>query len=109
MAYDLPFGGLCAFCGEPAGIILPARLEWTRLCGPCSRVVCDRSFCKTVSLALCQQPEKSQSEHISASPLEPPGGARPILSCAPGACYEVPREERGAWLRGAAPGSATSP
>jgi hypothetical protein len=35
--------------------------------------------------------------------------ARLILSCAAGACDEVPREERGAWLRGAAPPSATSP
>ena len=34
--------------------------------------------------------------------------ARLILCCAPGACDEVPREERGAGLRGAAPGSATS-
>jgi hypothetical protein len=56
-------------------------------------------------------PEKSQPEQtISAFPSRTPvEGTRPILSCAAGACDEVPREERGAWLRGAAPASATSP
>jgi hypothetical protein len=50
-----------------------------------------------------------KSQKLKARPLSKPrGGARSILSCAPGACDEVPRGERGAWLRGAAPGSATT-
>ena len=45
-----------------------------------------------------------KSAFPSRTPVE---GTRPILNCAAGACDEVPREERGAGLRGAAPASAT--
>ena len=124
MAYDAPFG-LCAFCGEPAGIILPEWLEWTRLCGPCSRVgLADRWWkrcaprsasipsetgCCQLNLRGKRSDEFPLLNYKRVSSRTTPEEARPILSCASGACDEVPREERGAWLRGAAPGGATSP